>query len=112
MKWAEAKTRLSFVTATLNSLRAPMRSPPLPPPSPLEQHDEDRRPGEVRARAGVHRSARVGPVAAESSVRYVATMASLQERPATSARRSTGAAVSNVAEKSVTNTGAIRSRSA
>src|SRR5437773_12164954 len=46
MKWAAAKTWLSFVTATRNSL------PPATPPS-FEQHRVDRRPREVRGGTGV-----------------------------------------------------------
>src|SRR2546430_4109411 len=48
MKWAEAKTRLSFVTATLNSLWATT-------PPPFQQHDVDARPRQVRGGAGVQR---------------------------------------------------------
>src|SRR2546430_548066 len=46
MKWAAAKTWLSFVTATRNSL------PPDTPPS-FEQHRVDHRPREVRGGTGV-----------------------------------------------------------
>src|SRR5882762_7807497 len=46
MKWAEAKTRLSFVTATLNSLWAAT-------PSPFQQHHVDGRTRQVRGGAGV-----------------------------------------------------------
>src|SRR5438552_12975224 len=53
MKCAEAKTRLSFVTATLNSLRAGIASSPCRGPAALDQRDEDRGGGEVRRGAGV-----------------------------------------------------------
>src|SRR3989442_11991227 len=46
MKWAEAKTRLSFVTATLNSLWAGT------PPS-FQQYGVDGRARQVRGGAGV-----------------------------------------------------------
>src|SRR2546430_17114424 len=48
MKWAEANTRLSFVTATLNSLWAAT------PPS-FQQHHVDGRARQVRRGAGVQR---------------------------------------------------------
>src|SRR5437764_4402283 len=48
MKWADAKTRLSFVTATLNSLWAAT------PPS-FQQHHVDGGAGQVRGGAGVQR---------------------------------------------------------
>src|SRR5438046_8120015 len=48
MKWADAKTRLSFVTATLNSLWAAT------PPS-FQQHHVNGGAGQVRRGAGVQR---------------------------------------------------------
>src|SRR2546430_17366233 len=48
MKWAEAKTRLSFVTATLKFLWAGT-------PAPFEQHQVDRGAGQVRRGAGIQR---------------------------------------------------------
>src|SRR2546422_11745384 len=48
MKWADAKTRLSFVTATLNSLWAAT------PPS-FQQHHVDGGARHVRGGAGVQR---------------------------------------------------------
>src|SRR5690348_2711207 len=60
MKWAAAKTRLSLVTETLNSLRADM-----PSPTPIEQRDEDRGPGEVRGCPRISRVALVPQRAVE-----------------------------------------------
>src|SRR5437870_8420892 len=55
MKCAAAKTWLSFVTVTLNSLCAAM-SPPSPVrPTTLQQNDVDRRAGEVGGGARVQR---------------------------------------------------------
>src|SRR5438445_12739372 len=53
MKCAEAKTRLSFVTATLNSLRAGIAPSPCRAPAALRQCDEDRGGGEVRRGARI-----------------------------------------------------------
>src|SRR5438552_14876946 len=53
MKCAEAKTRLSFVTATLNSLRAGIAPSPCRAPAALHQRDEDRGGGEVRRGARI-----------------------------------------------------------
>src|SRR5260370_12677121 len=53
MKWADAKTRLSFVTAILNSLRAAMVGAGVGGPPALEQHDQDRRRGEVGRGPGI-----------------------------------------------------------
>src|SRR2546426_7470009 len=53
MKCAEAKTRLSFVTATLNSLRAGIAPSPCRAPAALRQRDEDRGGGEVRRGARI-----------------------------------------------------------
>src|SRR5437773_2065229 len=66
MKCADAKTWLSFVTATVNSLRAAIGCP-FPPlaPAALEQHDIDRRAREVGGGAGVSRVALVPQLAIE-----------------------------------------------
>src|SRR5438445_10141509 len=58
MKWAEAKTRLTFVTATLKFLWAGT-------PAPFEQHDVDRRAGQVRRSAGIQRVGFVSQLAVE-----------------------------------------------
>src|SRR5689334_748534 len=63
MKWAEAKTRLSFVTATLKFLWAGT-------PAPFEQHLVDRRAGQVRRRAGVQRVSFVPQLAVEGGDRF------------------------------------------
>src|SRR6267154_6470276 len=60
MKWAEAKTRLSFVTATLNSLWAGT------PPS-FQQHGVDGRARQVRGGAGVEGVGLVPELAVERS---------------------------------------------
>src|SRR5260370_42545866 len=61
MKWADAKTRLSFVTAILNSLRAAMVGAGVGGPPALEQHDQDRRRGEVGRGPGIPGMAGGGP---------------------------------------------------
>src|SRR2546425_13003952 len=58
MKWAEAKTRLSFVTATLNSLWAGT------PPS-FQQYGVDGRARQVRGGAGVEGVGLVSELAVE-----------------------------------------------
>src|SRR5437879_12884790 len=58
MKWAEAKTRLSLVTATLNSLWPAM------PPS-FQQHHVDGRARQVRGGARVQRIGLVSELAVE-----------------------------------------------
>src|SRR6266511_2044563 len=65
MKCADAKTRLSLVTATLNVLRAVIVGPGGPAPAAREQLDVDRRAREVRRRAGVPRVALVAQLAVE-----------------------------------------------
>src|SRR6266702_7770174 len=65
MKWAEAKTRLSFVTATLNSLWAAT------PPS-FQQHHVDGRTRQVRGGAGVQRVGLVPELAVERGGRVLA----------------------------------------
>src|SRR5467141_3196208 len=65
MKCAEAKTWLSFVTATRNSLRAAIASPP----PTLEQDDADRGAGEIGGGAGVLRIAFVSQCAIEGGDR-------------------------------------------
>src|SRR6267143_4840548 len=65
MKWAEAKTRLSFVTATLNSLWAAT-------PPPFQQHHVDTRAGQVRGGAGIQRVGVVPQLAIEHSGRVPA----------------------------------------
>src|SRR2546427_11854823 len=66
MKCADAKTWLSFVTATVNSLRAAIGCPfPPLPPAALEQEDIDRRTREVSGGAGVSRVALVSQLAIE-----------------------------------------------
>src|SRR5213592_1002058 len=137
MKCAEAKTWLSLVTATVNSLRAAIGfpfPPPPPPPAALEQDDVDRGAREVGGGPRVARVALVRQLAIElgdgrpssgpslraiwvsghaaSSVRYASTTASLQGSPAANARRSAGAPASNVVWKSVAYSRATASRSA
>src|SRR2546430_10872898 len=63
MKWAEAKTRLSFVTATLNCLWVDT-------PASLEQHHIDARAGEVRRGAGVQRVGVIPQLAVERGERF------------------------------------------
>src|SRR5947199_374350 len=68
MKCAEAKTWLSLVTATVNSLRAAIGfpfPPPPPPPAALEQDDVDRGAREVGGGARVARVALVPQLAIE-----------------------------------------------
>src|SRR2546422_8848949 len=65
MKWAEANTRLSLVTATLNSLWAAM------PPS-FQQHHVDGRTRQVRGGAGVQRVGLVPELAVERGGRVPA----------------------------------------
>src|SRR3989442_6300621 len=65
MKWAEAKTRLSFVTATLNCLWAAT------PPS-FQQHDVDARTRQIRGGAGVQRVGLVPELAVERGGRLPA----------------------------------------
>src|SRR5438309_11343761 len=72
MKCAEAKTRLSFVTATLNSLRAGIAPPPCRGPAALHQRDEDRGGGEVRRGARILRVARVAELGVEGLERSAA----------------------------------------
>src|SRR5207249_1363497 len=62
MKWADAKTRLSFVTATLNSLWAAT------PPS-FQQHHVDGGAGQVRGGAGVQRVGLVPELSVEGGDR-------------------------------------------
>src|SRR2546428_12187804 len=68
MKCAEAKTRLSFVTATLNSLRAGIAASSRTPAA-LHQRDEDRGGGEVRPGARILRVARVPELGVEGRAR-------------------------------------------
>src|SRR3989442_12640276 len=68
MKCAEAKTRLSFVTATLNSLRAGIAASSRTPAA-LHQRDEDRGGGEVRRGAWILRVARVAELGVEGRER-------------------------------------------
>src|SRR5437879_12501318 len=65
MKCAEAKTWLSFVTATRNTLRAAIT----PPPTALEQDHADRGAGEIGGGAGVPRIAFVAQRAIEGGDR-------------------------------------------
>src|SRR2546425_13131505 len=65
MKWAEANTRLSFVTATLNSLWAAT------PPS-FQQHHVDGRTRQVRGGAGIQRVGLVPERAVERGGRFPA----------------------------------------
>src|SRR5579884_1304224 len=58
MKCADANTRLSLVTAILNSLRAVM-------PASFEEHGEQARAGEIGSGAGVLRVALVAQLAVE-----------------------------------------------
>src|SRR6266568_5057383 len=58
MKWAEAKTRLSLVTATLKFLWAGT-------PAPFEQDQVDRRAGQVGGGAGIQRVGLVPQLAVE-----------------------------------------------
>src|SRR6266576_3725369 len=58
MKWAEAKTRLSFVTATLNCLWVAT------PPS-FQQHHVDARAGQVSRSPGIQRVGLVPELAVE-----------------------------------------------
>src|SRR5256886_8639111 len=62
MKWAEAKTRLSFVTATLKFLWAGT-------PAPFEQHQVARGAGQVRRGAGIQRVGFVPQLAVEGGDR-------------------------------------------
>src|SRR5437868_14737214 len=63
MKWAEAKTRLSFVTATLNCLWVGT-------PAPVEQHHIDARAGQVRRGTGIQRVGFVPQLAVEGGERF------------------------------------------
>src|ERR1700752_1527452 len=63
MKWAEAKMRLSFVTATLKSLWAGT-------PAPFEQDQVDRRAGQVRRRPGIQRVGFIPQLAVEGGDRF------------------------------------------
>src|SRR6266566_4916404 len=65
MKWAEAKTRLSFVTATLNCLWVAM------PPS-FQQHHVDARAGQVSRSPGIQRVGIVPELAVERAGRVPA----------------------------------------
>src|SRR6266702_770398 len=62
MKWAEAKTRLSLVTATLKFLWAGT-------PAPFEQDQVDRRAGQVGGGAGIQRVGLVPQLAVEGGDR-------------------------------------------
>src|SRR5690348_18267261 len=89
MKCAAAKTWLSFVTVTLNSLRSAMSLPSRfrPSPAPLEQDDVDRRAREVGGGAGVQRVGLVAQRAIERGHRLPA-----RRRPdAAGVERHTGA---------------------
>src|SRR3989442_5109239 len=65
MKWAEAKTRLSFVTATLNCLWAAT------PPS-FQQHDVDARARQIGGGAWIQRVGLVPELAGEGGGRLPA----------------------------------------
>src|SRR5256885_10974678 len=67
MKWAEAKTRLYFVTETLNSLWAAT------PPS-LQQYYVDARARQVRRSAGIQRVGLVAKLAVERGGRVPARL--------------------------------------
>src|SRR5437660_449402 len=99
MKWAAAKTWLSFVTATRNSL------PPDTPPS-FEQHCVDRRPREVRGGTGVQcvgvvaqlavqvgdgGATRASPTVVSASVAASRARSDAPAAPARSAARANGA---------------------
>src|SRR5260370_41304483 len=58
MKWPAATTKLSFDTATLNSLRAPT-------PASFEQHRVDCRPAQVGGGAGIQGVGVVAQLAVE-----------------------------------------------
>src|SRR2546430_12343182 len=73
MKWAEAKTRLSFVTATLNCLWVDT-------PAPLEQHHIDARAGQVRRGAGVQRVGVIPQLAVERGERSEEHTSELQSQ--------------------------------
>src|SRR5256885_8109941 len=83
MKCAEAKTRLSFVTATLNSLRAGIAPSPCRGPAALHQRDEDRGGGEVRRGARILRVAVVAQLGVEGLERRTAGGAAHQDRKST-----------------------------
>src|SRR3989442_14799820 len=98
MKCADAKTWLSFVTATVNSLRAAIGCPfPPLPPAALEQDDIDRPTPEVSGGAGVCRVAPVSQLAIEGGDCRLsrgwapAPCADPATRPAPPSRRSLGA---------------------
>src|SRR5437879_12492577 len=74
MKCAAAKTRLSFVTVTLNALRSSMSLPSRfrPSPATLEQDDVNRRAREVGGGARVQRVGLVAQRAIERGDRLPA----------------------------------------